>query len=88
MNITAADKKILLDFLHDLSNRYGRAGCNDHTLPATITAEEKENLHTDVLRFVQSQPDFQSEDPIFAAQMVLGNDMLLVHYLMDKIEKS
>jgi len=88
MNITPADKKILLNFLNDLSNRYARAGCNDHTLPATITAIEKEELHTDVLRFVQSTHDLENEDPIFAAQMVLGNDMLLVHYLMDKIEKS
>lgn len=88
MKMNAADKKILLEFLSDLSERYSRAGCNDYTLPDTLSAEEKANVRTDVLEFVQSIPDFQDEDPIFAAQMVLGNDMLLVHYLMNKIEKS
>lgn len=88
MNMSSADKKILLEFLNNLSERYSRAGCNDYTLPDTLSAEEKANVHTDVLKFVQSTPDFKNEDPIFAAKMVLGNDMLLVHYLVDKIEKS
>lgn len=85
--ITTADQKILLEFLNDLSNRYARAGCNDYTAPS-FTAEQTSVLHKDVLKFVQSVPDFKDEDPIFAAKMVLGNNMLLVHYLMHKIENN
>lgn len=85
MNISTADQKILLEFLKDLSNRYSRACSNDYTIPA-LNAEQTSQLRTDVLQFVQSVPDFENEDPIFAAQMVLRNDMLLVHYLIHKIE--
>lgn len=85
MKISTADQKILMDFLKDLSNRYSRAGCNDYTLPA-LSPEQTSQLRTDVLQFVQLVPDLENEDPIFAAQMVLGNDMLLVHYLIHKIE--
>lgn len=88
MNISSADKKILLDLLKDLSQCYSRAICNDYTLPAAISAEEKSDLQLDVLKFVQSVPDFEDDDPIFAARMVLGNNMLLVHYLINKLENA
>lgn len=88
MNMSAADKKILLKFLNDLSDRYGNDGCNDYTLPSNLSAEEIKVLRGDVLEFVQSKPDFEEDAPNDAVKSVLGTNWLMVCYLIDKIEKS
>lgn len=34
-NLSVLEKELLLDFLKDLDDRYGNAGCNDYSLPNT-----------------------------------------------------
>ena len=82
---TEAEKKILLGFLEDLSDKYGNAGCNDYRLPNT--SENKQILCAAIKIQYEKDAVVKEVDRIMRIKgdTILTFDSLVLDYFIDKL---
>lgn len=91
VSFTANETKILLDFLDQLNDYFGSAGCNDYTLPDSpenrLLIETAAAIsHGTTLERWRKDEDYIAPEPHH--RKLFTFDLELLHYLEDKIKKA
>jgi len=83
---TALEKKLLFEFLDELSDHYGNAGCNDFEVPNTV---EGRALFTAAVRYSYSEDDANRELAQafeWSGGAIATVDSTILGYLRHKLE--
>lgn len=93
MNLTKLEKELLLEFLKDLDNRLGNAGCNDYQLPNTL---KHHDLMEKIIKYnYSSEESRKSEEYIWNLDRLKDTkgpyistiDFLVLGYLQTRVEQ-
>lgn len=83
--LTSIEKKLLYDFLEQLSNKMGSAVCNDFDLPNTPENLEFAKAFEQTIRRIDHAPEYTVD---VRGTKILFYDFMLVGYLKYRLKEE